>query len=188
MTDPLLNNINVFTKIAIENLESARMLRHQARSAKSVDEHVACIMQSRQYAMVAIVFSAFTLEAYINDYAARKRSNAFFKEHLDNLDFVSKWVIISELFTGGRFPKDTQCYQYLEELKKLRNELVHSKSKTMHLENPAEVKKVGDDVYSMISSAEKAVETIFMVVKCLVEIDPEEKQYLSGFITELSRE
>jgi len=188
MTDPLLNNINVFTKIAIENLELARIQRRQARSTKSVDEHVSYIMRSRQYAMVAIVFSAFTLEAYINNYAARKRSNAFFKEHLDNLDFVGKWVVIPELFTGRRFPKDKQCYQYLEELKKLRNELVHSKSKTIQLEDEVEMKKVGDDVYSMINNAEKAVETIFMVVKCLIEIDPEEKQYLSGFAAELSRE
>lgn len=186
--NPLLNNIDVFTKIAVENLELARMQRHQAKSAKSVDEHVAAIMQSRQYAMVSIVFSAFALEAYINNYAARKRSNTFFKEHLDNLDFVSKWVVISELFTGMRFPKDKQCYQNLEELKKLRNELVHSKSKTVQLENEVEMKKVGDDVYSMVNNAEKAVETIFMVVKCLIEIDPDEKQYLSGFSAGLNKD
>ena len=184
MTDLLLNNINVFTKIAVENLELARMQRQQASSANSVNEHVAFIMQSRQYAIVAVIFSAFTLEAYINNYAARKRSNAFFKEHLDNLDFVSKWVVIPELFTGKRFPKDKQCHQYLEELKKMRNELVHSKSKALQLENQDDVKKVGDDVYLLINSAEKAVETIFMMVKCLVEIDPDEKQYLSGFITD----
>lgn len=181
MTDLLINNINVFTKIAVENLESARKQRHQAKGAKSVDEHVAFIMQSRQYAIVAIVFSAFALEAYINNYAARKRSNAFFKEHLDNLDFVSKWVVISELFSNKRFPKDKQCYQSLDELRKLRNELVHSKSKTIQLEDKDEIKKIGDDVYSMVNHAEKAVETIFMVVKCLVEIDPDEKQYLSSF-------
>jgi hypothetical protein len=186
MTDLLLNNINAFRKIATDNLELARLQQSQAKNTKSVDEHVKYIMQGRQYAIVAIVFSAFTLEAYINNYAARKRSNAFFKGHLDGLDFVSKWVVITEFFTGKQFPKDKQCYQRLEDLKKLRNELVHSKSKALQLENQADVKKVGDDVYSMISNAEKSIETISMVVKCLSEIDPDEKNYLSGFSNDIS--
>jgi hypothetical protein len=183
MTDLLLNNINAFTKIAVENLELARMQRQQARSANSVNEHVAFIMQGRQYAMVAIVFSAFILEAYINNYAAKKG----LKKHLDSLSFINKWIEIPKLATGKEFPKDQQCYSLLKELKRSRNELVHSKSKTLELENQADVKKIGDDVYVLVSRAEKAVETIFAVVKCLTEIDPEEKQYLSGPTTELPK-
>jgi hypothetical protein len=169
-------------KVALDNLDLALISKQEANNTKSVEEHVARIIQARQYAFVSIVFSAFTLEAYINNYAARKRSNSFFKEHLDNIDFVSKWIIIPELFTGKPFPKDKQSYEYLIELRKIRNELVHSKSSTLNIENSADVEKVGNSVYEIIKSAEKAVKTISMVVKTLVEIDTTEKEYLSGLL------
>jgi len=181
MTDLFINEINTYTKIALENRDLARVQHWAAKGSNSVNDYVALILQSRQYAIVAIVFSAFTLEAYINNYAARKG----LKNHLDSLSFINKWIEIPKLATGKEFPKGQQCYSLLENLKRSRNELAHSKSKPLELKNQADVKKIGDDVYSLISSAEKAVETIFAVVKCLTEIDPEEKQYLSGTATEL---
>ena len=175
MTDLFLNEINTYTKIALENRALSRVKFQEARNATcSVNEHVALVLEGKKYAIVAIVFSAFTLEAYINNYAARKG----LKKKLDGLSFVNKWIEIPKLATGKEFSKDQQCYSFLEELRNSRNELVHSKSKTLELENQADVKKIGDDVYSLANSAEKAVETIFAVIKCLTEIDPEEKQYL----------
>jgi len=167
----------------MENLDLARFYQQKVLSASSVNEHVEFLLQSKRYAIIAIIFSAFTLEAYINNYAARKG----LEKHLKGLGFVNKWVEIPKLATGKEFPKDSKCFSFLEELKKSRNELVHSKSKTLELENQGDVKRIGDDAYSLVASAEKAVETIFAVVKCLTEIDPEEKRYLLGLTTELSR-
>lgn len=180
MEDLFLNEINTYAKIAMENRNLARIQQQKAKDANSVSEHVELILQGRQNAIVTIIFSAFTLEAYINNYAARKG----LKKHLESLSFINKWIEIPKLATGKEFSKNHPCFQCLEELKKLRNELVHPKSKALQLENQADVKKVGDDVYSLISNAEKAVETIFVVVRYLTEIDPEEKQYLSGFATD----
>jgi hypothetical protein len=52
----------------------------------------------------------------------------------------------------------------------------------LNIENSADVEKVGNSVYEIIKSAEKAVKTISMVVKTLVEIDTTEKEYLSGLL------
>lgn len=175
MIDFLLNDINIFTKIALENLELARAQHLQANSAKSVNEHTNYIMQSRRYAIVSIVFSAFTLEAYINNYAARKG----LEKHLDGLSFMNKWIEIPRLATGKEFQKNHKCYQDLDELKKLRNKLVHSKTMKLQEDDEIKVKQVGNDAYLFIHSAEKAVNTIFAVVKCLVELDSDERQYLS---------
>ena len=182
MTDLFLNNINVYAKIALENRNLSRVKFQEARNVSSVSEHVSLVLESRKHAIVTIVFSAFTLEAYINDYAARKG----LKKYLNDLSFVKKWVEIPKLVTGKEFSKDQQCYSLLEELKNSRNELVHSKSKALSLENQADVKKIGDDVYSLAKSAEKAVETIFAVIKYLTEIDPEEKQFLLGLNSGIS--
>lgn len=115
MTDLFSNEINIYTKIASENRDFSLMKLQEARKVSSVNEHVSLVLEGRKYAIVAIVFSAFTLEAYINNYAARKG----LKRHLDSLSFLEKWVEIPKLSTGKEFSKDQQCYSLLEELKEI---------------------------------------------------------------------
>ncbi len=146
MTDLFLNEINTYTKIALENRDLSRVKLQEARNANSVNEHVAFILESKKYAIIAIVFSAFALEAYINDYAARKG----LRKQLEKLSFVNKWVEFPRLATGKGFSKNRECTSLLEELKRLRNELVHSKSKAFSIENEDQVKKMGDDVYLLV--------------------------------------
>lgn len=179
----LINEINSLAGIAYENLAIANEFREKANNTGSIAEHTAFIVNGRRHAIVTIVFSAMALEAYINDYAVRKRSSAFFKSHLDNLDFLSKWVVISELFTGKKFPKEKQCFARLDRLKTLRNNLVHPKSKYLEIEDEKQVKELGESAYAIFADAEEAVETISMALKCLIEADETEYGYLSTNIS-----
>ena len=48
---------------------------------------------------------------------------------MDKLDLISKWVIVPKLVLGREFPRDSQAFEYLINIKKERDKLVHSKSK-----------------------------------------------------------
>ena len=64
---------------------------------------------------IIIVMSALASEGYIYDYAARNLSDSF-AEDIDKLDAVGKWLIIPQLVTGKKFPKDGKAYQTLKQL------------------------------------------------------------------------
>ncbi len=84
---------------------------------------------------ITIAFAAMCLDACIWDYAACQTSKSYTENHLEKLDFVSKWVIIPELLCGSDITKvkiNGTCLLYrLRKLAKARNTLVHSKSKSL---------------------------------------------------------
>ena len=41
---------------------------------------------------------------------------------------------------------------------------------------------MGEAEYEIFTHAQKAIETISLVVKCLIEIDPEEYRYLASIV------
>jgi hypothetical protein len=88
-----------------------------------------CYEEREQCAVIAITFSGMALEAFFYDYAADELGDTFVQEHLDKLDLKSKFLIYPRL-VGGKSPdKSKAVYQSLGRLVKLRNELVHFKSK-----------------------------------------------------------
>ena len=76
---------------------------------------------------IIIVMSALALEGYIYDYAARNLSDSLV-EDVDKLDAIGKWVVVTQLVTGKKFPKDGKAYQLLKQLVGDRNYLAHPKS------------------------------------------------------------
>lgn len=182
----LINNVNPFFGVALENLDLARECRRRANEARSTQEHGNLIVKGRQYAFVTIVFAAMTLEAYINFYSARKRTRSFLKKYLDFRNFVVKWVIIPELFTGVEFPTEQHFYQSMVDLKKLRDGLVHSEPFVLDLNDEKAAGKLGDSVYETFTQAEEAVQTVLDVIRWLTEVDPEEWRYLHDIASRAS--
>ena len=84
----------------------------------------------------AVVFGAMCLEAFIYDYVAHNFSDTYAKNYLDQLNLVSKWVVIPKLVTGKDFPTEGQAFERLRKLCKERNELVHAKSKPSPSSDP----------------------------------------------------
>jgi hypothetical protein len=104
--------------------------------------------------LTAIVFSAATLEAFINEAAmlAAQRPNPHFSPtpppsvriFADLLDEVErsrgsiqlKFLLAKSIFTGESYNKGTQPYQDFDLLIRLRNELVHLRPKENFEFNP----------------------------------------------------
>lgn len=89
--------------------------------------------------ILAALSAALFLEAYIYDYGARRSSANFVDKYLDKLDPVAKWVLVPRLFAPPGISQDDDIFRRLRELFKLRNDLVHHKTKTGgHFDSPPE--------------------------------------------------
>jgi hypothetical protein len=118
-----------------------------------------------ELALIVIVFSAFTLEAYINHYGINRLSRNYFSSYLDKLDLLAKWLVIPRVVTGKKLDLGTAAMQDLSWLVSLRNRLAHFKSKTITVE------EIKDSDWLWYEDAEKAVRTVKRVVSLLKRID-----------------
>ncbi|QCF24839.1 hypothetical protein [Hydrocarboniclastica marina] len=126
-----------------------------------------------QSCIVAVVFTAMYFEAFIYDYAASCLGDKYSKDHLDKLDFVSKWLVIPKLITGKEISKSGQAYEALKRLNKDRNSLVHLKSREMSFnaeEMASYLERRETDIQESVKNCRKALK---YVLKELLEIDPD---------------
>jgi len=91
--------------------------------------------QSEQLIVAPIISAALTLEAFSFDYAATHLGDSFVKNHIEKLEVPSRFVIATKLITGKDFPVDGQVYENMKKLVKLRNKLVHFKSRKIDMSN-----------------------------------------------------
>ena len=128
-------------------------------------------------ACITIVFAHMALESYIYDYGIRKVGRSFFDTHIAHLRFLSKWIVTVQLATNKPFPRDGKAYQLLHGLAKLRNEIVHAKTK--YLNDQGIKDKLNPAFYR--DAARKAVETMDEIVSTMTELDPSEAKAVELF-------
>lgn len=128
-----------------------------------------------QHTVQAVMFSAFTVESYINYYLIRKGSSNHFKQYLESLGPMQKWVIAPALFNEGRtLDPGKQPLQALGDLIRVRNNLVHAKPQgavTMDHEGIHMSKSLENYYDPSIETASKCVETVSSLVFGLKDID-----------------
>lgn len=119
----------------------------------------------QRYAMVVVIFSALTLEAIINHYAIENLSKSYLNNYLDKLDPVSKWIVIPKIVTGRQLDTDGQAFQQLKGLFRLRNQLVHYKTKVKRID------EVREEDWIREEEAENAIQTVWKVLEALSSLD-----------------
>ena len=124
-----------------------------------------------ELALIVVVFSAFTLEAYINHYGINRLSRNYFSNYLDKLDLLAKWLVIPRIVTGKKLDPGSHAMQDLSWLVSLRNRLAHFKSKTITIE------EIKESDFLWPEDAERAVRTVRGVVSLLERIDPQAETY-----------
>ena len=142
------------------------------------------------HCMIIIVSCAFALEGYINDYAGRNLSDSFI-EDIDKLDLVSKWIIIPQLVTGKKFPKDGRAYQLLKQLVSDRNFLAHPKSTSLFVYDEKAKKlvvspkliRMHEFHQSLFEKAQNAINALNELSLVMENLDPEE--YTSFHLDEM---
>jgi hypothetical protein len=110
-------------------------------------------------AMVSVIFSAFTLEAFINNYGITSFSRNFFDTYLDRLSPMAKWTLIPQLKTGHGLDPNGAAIRKLRWLLKQRDKLVHHKTVT----------KLVCDAFNQDWLTEKHSEEALLTVEVLVQ-------------------
>ncbi|WP_424355429.1 hypothetical protein [Methanobacterium sp. MBAC-LM] len=182
------NNYRTFFSIATRNLSKIHSLiekrDQRCKIPKFSDDDIdfVCKINAliQQSTMITVIFSVMTIESFINDYGMNYFSGAYFKNYLDKLDLKSKWVIFPKLITNKPINTDSQAFELLGKLIKLRNKLVHDKPiKRMFndlegLENVTEsqAKDSINAVKELINELAKLDQTINLEWLDEVEFDP----------------
>ena len=113
--DLFIKNLNIACKLDYNNLEYVEKYEKDLIN----DYHI------------IIVFSAMTLEAFINDYLAVCLTDDFYYTNFDKLTVIQKIETIYSIIWEDNFDKSSELYNRIQALLKERNLFVHSKSKEL---------------------------------------------------------
>lgn len=176
--DPIKwTNHQDYFRLALENWGRIQLLKreHDALEANigrdpAGDDPIADQLAARndeigKLALVVVVFAAFALEAYINDYAITTLSKSYFKGYLDKLDVAAKWIVVPRLVTGNQLTVGSRPMQDLAWLVALRNTLAHFKSKELAIAD------IRTSDFLWYEDAERAIRAVKGSVLALSEID-----------------
>ena len=156
-------NCRIYAEIAIENYYHAidaytviKEIRHYC--GKTIDAGDRLIKQST----VSIVFSAATIEAFLNDYAAACIGDDDFYENFDRLSVISKLQMIAQFIMHTAIDKSQSCYGCLKRLENDRNKLIHSKSfdgaKHGYGYTESEIQEISESLSKMGDSVETIID------------------------------
>jgi hypothetical protein len=120
--------------------------------------------QQWQAAIIVVTFAGMTLEAFFYDYAVDALGDQYVKDHLDKLDLPSKYVIYTKLVCGAAPNKGEHTFELVINLTRLRNELVHAKSKAFPLAQLAAAADHYDEYHRRL---DKGVDD---AIKCVVAV------------------
>ena len=89
---------------------------------------------------ISVVFSAFTIESFLNNYGDTRLDDNFYYENLDKLPIRNKWIVLLKLINGKEVVKGKEPFQSIHRLFHKRDEIVHDKPK--EITKIEEVKKI----------------------------------------------
>jgi hypothetical protein len=124
-----------------------------------------CYREREQCAVIAITFAGMALEAFFYDYAAESLGDRFVHEHLDKLDLKSTFLVYPRLIRGQSPDKSLAAYESLTALVRLRNDLVHFKSKGFKVDEVHKASDVHDELNERRrSGVDQAVQAVVLVL------------------------
>jgi len=171
-----------FSRIAIDSLHKALSTKKQIDALRDSEPPKYRKLSDLHYNWLSsflscIVFTAFTLESYINGYGVRRLTESYFRDYLDKLSLEGKWTVILKLVTGQSIT-GTKGHQLLKKVIKARNLLAHDRPKHKKLVGKEDVETVvryydgGKDLSKEVDPWE-AVKTIVLLDQRLKDIDDE---------------
>jgi len=142
-------------------------------------------LEKDKHSLIAIIFSAIAIEAYIYDYAARHLTDAYVRDHVDKLDTISKWVVIPKLITGRELPRHHKWFGLLKGLIKTRNSIIHHKSSQLpgvgrEAKRFVEKLRVNENVTA--ETAKQTPRLLDLLILEMTALDPEESFWIKGYL------
>ena len=118
-----------YTEIAVNNYYYAKSILKEIKRHRELDFCESNFMKAEHAIMITCVFSIMAIESFFNDYAATQLGDKEFYGNYDMLSLISKFQLIAKFILKADIEKDKAYYSNLKRAEKIRNELVHNKSK-----------------------------------------------------------
>jgi hypothetical protein len=132
-----------------------------------------CHGERERAAVICVTLAGMSLEAFFYDYGARALGDCFVDEHLDKLDLRAKFLIYPRLICGRSPDKSEHAYSSLSSLVRLRNDLVHFKSRPFKLEEIHKASKFHNDLSERLrAGVDNAVKCVTLVMEELDRLQP----------------
>ena len=112
-----------------------------------------------------IIFCTLAVESYINHYATKRLTKEYLEKYLDQLDLMTKWIVIPRMVTGKQLDPESEAVKNLNALILTRDRLLQSKPKQKFSDRFSSI-----DIF-WIEDAEFAIATVAVLLKALSEID-----------------
>ena len=120
-----------YSEIALNNYFIAKK---SIEEIKAENDIAYCIENDHNVShatIITCVFSIMAIESFFNDYAAKNLGDEEFYDNFDKLSLLSKFQLISKFILKTSIDKSKSYYGNLKATEKIRNELVHNKSKDL---------------------------------------------------------
>lgn len=158
---------------------SRRIAEIQARPAKEIEvapggwatqESIDTSDRERLYrlAVTRAIFAALTLESFINDYGFLHFAQGYYEENLDPCKTATKWQLFPKLVKGRELAYGGDAIRDIRALFKLRNQLVHNKTKKVTDGTPAKNWDIENHALECVAD-----QIVTRALKELKAIDPE---------------
>lgn len=127
------NMVRLYANVAVENYKKAKALYQEME----IDNFNALDLR-KQYekfchsVVIAVVFSAMAIEAFVNNYGAACLGDDFFYDNFDRLSIISKLQLISKFLFKEEFDKSKEYYYCLKSTFSERDKFIHSKTVAAH--------------------------------------------------------
>lgn len=113
-------------------------------------------------AYTAIIFAATSLEALINHIGMANISGAYWKDYVDRVDVVVKWVIVPKICDLPKsLDRGGQAFEGLRALVKSRNALIHPKPR--FIKDHEQLMSIDPEELRPYDTAVRAVNTLTLV-------------------------
>jgi hypothetical protein len=121
--------------------------------------------QREQSAIIAITFSAMTIEAFLYDYAADRLGDGYVRKQLDRLNLMSKYLEYPRRVCGKSPDTSAAAYLSLARLVTLRNQLVHFKSRPFNINELDKASDFHSELNAHLrAGVDDAIETVDLVL------------------------
>lgn len=121
---------------------------------------------------ISVVFSAMTIESFLNNYAATCLGDSEFYGDFDKLSAIGKLQLISKFILKSPIKKSEACYYRTKKLFHDRDAYVHNKSRDLSWKDIENIQKKLDTPKKLIEKATNAIKTIRDIALYFDSIDP----------------
>ena len=142
---------DLYCEIAMEEFYEATKLYEFLRENNFSYKYKCEENELDKHVLKTIVFSAMTIESFLNNYVATCIGDSEFRENFEKLTPLSKLQLIVKFIFRCEYDSSKSYHSYMKRLFYLRNDYVHNKSSSLNISHEEWSKMVSEVISETVS-------------------------------------